>query len=120
MEGSWKCRVSAALDGAGAAPYDRFHGTTPKRRAAVDIAVIVGIVLVALVLLALGFVLYKSVKHIGPDEIGLVTKRVGKKLEGTTVIAMNGEAGYQHALLMPGWRFKLWPVFGITKFPWVQ
>ena len=33
---------------------------------------------------------------------------------------MKGEAGFQHKLLMPGWRFKLWPVFKIEQFPWVQ
>src|SRR5690348_14585422 len=33
---------------------------------------------------------------------------------------MNGEAGFQHALLMPGWRFKLWPIYSIADFPWVQ
>ena len=38
----------------------------------------------------------------------------------TTSIAMNGEAGYQRDLLMPGLRFKLWPVFSVAKYPWVQ
>jgi len=33
---------------------------------------------------------------------------------------MKGEAGFQHKLLMPGWRFKLWPIFKIEQFPWVQ
>ena len=23
-------------------------------------------------------------------------------------------------LLMPGLRFKLWPIYGVQKFPWVQ
>ena len=35
-------------------------------------------------------------------------------------IAFHGEAGYQAELLMPGLRFKLWPIFGVKKFPWVQ
>ena len=34
--------------------------------------------------------------------------------------AFRGEAGYQGRLLMPGLRFKLWPIFGVRKFPWVQ
>ena len=38
----------------------------------------------------------------------------------TTSIAMNGEAGFQLDLLMPGLRFKLWPVFSVAKYPWVQ
>ncbi|HTD49367.1 MAG TPA: SPFH domain-containing protein, partial [Acidimicrobiia bacterium] len=32
----------------------------------------------------------------------------------------HGEAGYQAVLLMPGLRFKLWPIFGVKKFDWVQ
>ena len=65
-------------------------------------------------------VLFKSLKSIGPTEIGLVTKRLGRKLSEGNVIAMNGEAGFQHGLLMPGLRFKFWPVFSISKHPWVQ
>jgi hypothetical protein len=34
--------------------------------------------------------------------------------------ALNGEAGYQAALLMPGLRFKLWPLFKVERYPWVQ
>lgn len=65
-------------------------------------------------------VLAKSLKYIGPTDVGLVTKRFGRKLSEGSVLAMHGEAGFQHALLMPGWRFKLWPIFKIDEFPWVQ
>ncbi len=57
---------------------------------------------------------------IGPSEVGLVTKRVGRKIDGDQLVALNGEAGYQADLLMPGLRFKLWPVFRVERFPWVQ
>jgi len=33
---------------------------------------------------------------------------------------MNGEAGYQADLLMPGLRFKLWPIFKVERYAWVQ
>jgi regulator of protease activity HflC (stomatin/prohibitin superfamily) len=66
------------------------------------------------------WVLAKSLKYIGPTDVGLVTKRFGRKLTEGSVLAMKGEAGFQHALLMPGWRFKLWPIFKIMEFPWVQ
>src|SRR5262249_53297128 len=56
----------------------------------------------------------------GPTDIGLVTKRFGEKLAEGNVVAMNGEAGFQEQLLMPGLRFKLWPIYGLIKYPWVQ
>ncbi|HVF75666.1 MAG TPA: SPFH domain-containing protein [Acidimicrobiales bacterium] len=65
--------------------------------------------------------LLKSVHFIGAAEVGLVNKKLGfKKLEGDDPIAFGGEAGYQAELLMPGLRFKFWPVFSVSKFPWVQ
>src|SRR4029079_7280320 len=80
------------------------------------------IVLLALAIVALVVIcLLKSVKTIGPTEVGLVTKRFGLgKLADDNPIAFKGEAGYQAKLLMPGLRFKLWPIFGVKKFPWVQ
>jgi len=66
-------------------------------------------------------VIFKSLKSIGPTEIGLVNKRFSfSKLSDDNPIAFNGEAGYQEQLLMPGLRFKLWPIFHIAKHPWVQ
>ena len=62
-----------------------------------------------------------SIRIIGPTEVGLVTKRFSlKKLPDDNPIAFHGEAGYQADLLMPGWRFKLWVVYAVEKFPWVQ
>ncbi len=77
------------------------------------IVVLVG-VLVLLLVVARGF------HSIGAAEVGLVTKRLGKRLEGDQLVALNGEAGYQAELLMPGLRFKLWPLFGVERYPWVQ
>ena len=66
-------------------------------------------------------IIFKSLKSIGPTEIGLVNKRFSfSKLTDDNPIAFNGEAGYQEQLLMPGLRFKLWPIFHIAKHPWVQ
>lgn len=80
-----------------------------------------------LTLVVLGFIgtiilmVYKSFKSIGPTEIGLVNKRFSiSKLSDDNPIAFNGEAGYQEELLMPGLRFKLWPLYLIEKHPWVQ
>ncbi len=62
-----------------------------------------------------------SINVIGPTEVGLVQKRFSfKKLPEDNPIAFHGEAGYQAELLQAGVRFKLWPVFGVTKYPWVQ
>jgi len=81
-------------------------------------------VLSAVILVVIGaviLVIYKSFKSIGPTEIGLVNKRFSlSKLSDDNPIAFNGEAGYQEELLMPGLRFKLWPIFLIEKHPWLQ
>ncbi|MEO6317830.1 MAG: SPFH domain-containing protein, partial [Acidimicrobiales bacterium] len=72
----------------------------------------------AVVVLLVGFM---SVHRIGASEVGLVNKKLGfKKLHDDNPIALEGEAGYQAVLLMPGLRFRLWPVSTVSRFPWVQ
>ncbi len=77
---------------------------------------------IAVTLVALALVVtLKSVHRIGPAQVGLVIKKLGmRNLENDNPIAFLGEAGYQADLLMPGLRFKLWPVFSVSRFPWVQ
>jgi hypothetical protein len=75
-------------------------------------------VLVVSALVALTFM--SSFRNIGPSEVGAVSKRFGKQLAEGSIIAMNGEAGYQAELLMPGWRFKFSLLYSVTKYPWVQ
>ena len=81
-------------------------------------AIVLMFVVVSVIFLLL--MLFNSIKLIGPTEVGLVTKRLGRKLPDDNPIALLGEAGYQADLLMPGLRFKFWPIFSIRKFPWVQ
>lgn len=70
---------------------------------------------------AVALVALRSIHSIGPTEIGLVTKRFAPgRLGDDDIIAFNHEAGFQADLLMPGLRFKLYPVFSVTKHPWVQ
>jgi uncharacterized membrane protein YqiK len=81
------------------------------------------VVLVAAAAVALLVVLVamKSVHRIGPSQVGLVNKKLGfRKLKGDNPIAFRGEAGYQAELLMPGLRFRLWPIFAVDRHPWVQ
>ena len=77
-----------------------------------------------LAMLALVFVvvlvLLISGHRIGPNEVGLVEKRYARGTVADGPIAFSGEAGYQADLLMPGYRFKLWPVYRVHKHPWVQ
>ena len=62
-----------------------------------------------------------SIRIIGPTEVGLLIKRFSfKKLDEENVIAMDGAAGYQANLLMPGWRWAFWIVYSVEKHPWVQ
>ena len=79
------------------------------------------IIIVIVVAAIVVFVVWKSFHSIGAAEVGLVAKRFAfRKLGEDNPIAFRGEAGYQATMLMPGLRFKLWPLFGVKKFPWVQ
>ena len=80
------------------------------------VSVIVILAVIALALLAT----LKSLHSIGPAQVGLVNKRLGRKLEDYQLVALNGEAGYQADLLMPGLRFKLWPIYAVERCDWVQ
>ncbi len=75
------------------------------------------LLLIALVLTAL---ILMSIYSIGPTEVGLVRKRLGRKLPGDNPLALEGEAGYQADLLMPGLRIKFILVYAVSKHPWVQ
>ena len=75
------------------------------------IAIVASIVIVVL----------PSIRVIGPNEVGLVTKRFSvRRLPDDNPVALRGEAGYQADLLMPGFRFKFWVLYAVQKFPWVQ
>jgi hypothetical protein len=74
----------------------------------------------SLVLLLATAIAAMSIIRIGPNEVGLVIKRVGRQKKSDGPIAINGEAGYQADLLMPGIAFRLWPVNRVEKHPWVQ
>jgi regulator of protease activity HflC (stomatin/prohibitin superfamily) len=70
---------------------------------------------------AILWVAWRSFWTIGPTEVGLVRKRFGwKELSDADPVAFHGEAGYQAELLRPGLRFKLWPVYTVTRSPMVQ
>ncbi len=75
---------------------------------------------IALVVLLVLVVVLRSFHSIGPAQVGLVTKRIGPKLGGEQLVALNGEAGYQADLLMPGLRFKFWPIHTVERCDWVQ
>lgn len=78
-----------------------------------------GIILGAIALLAI--LILPSIRNIGQTQVGLVFKRFSfKKLSEGNPIAFRGEAGYQAELLMPGFRFKFWVLYGVRKYPWVQ
>src|SRR5580765_4140935 len=81
------------------------------------VAIVIGILVLAVLVV---LVVLASFHSIGPSQVGLVTKRVGRKLDSDQILALRGEAGYQAALLMPGLRFKAWPMCGVQRFDWVQ
>jgi hypothetical protein len=61
-----------------------------------------------------------SIVRIGPNEVGLVIKRWGREKKSAGPLALNGEAGYQANLLMPGLAFRIWPINRVEKHPWAQ
>lgn len=61
-----------------------------------------------------------SVHRIGPNEVGLVIRRWGRANRSEGPIALDGEAGYQADLRMPGIAFRVWPLNRVEKHPWVQ
>jgi regulator of protease activity HflC (stomatin/prohibitin superfamily) len=74
-----------------------------------------------IVAVILAILIFPSIRNIGQTEVGLVHKRFSlKKLTSGNPIAFKGEAGYQADLLMPGFRFKFWILYGVRKFSWVQ
>jgi regulator of protease activity HflC (stomatin/prohibitin superfamily) len=74
-----------------------------------------------LAVFALLVLILPSMRIIGPTQVGLVTKRFSfKKLSKSNVVALDGEAGYQADLLMPGWRWRFWVFYRVEKHPWVQ
>ena len=82
---------------------------------------VIVIIVIALVALFLVIGAFKSVNSIGPTEVGLVIKRFSlRKLPEDNPIAFRNGAGYQSVLLTTGLRFKLWPVFKIQRYDWVQ
>lgn len=82
----------------------------------------IGIALVAVGVLGalLLLIVLRSFHSIGPSQVGLVAKRIGARQGDEQLVALAGEAGYQADLLMPGLRFKLWPIFKVERHPWVQ
>jgi len=72
------------------------------------------------ILLIVVVLLLKSFHSIGPAQVGLVTRRIGRKLDNARLLARNGEAGYQADLLMPGLRCKFWPIYDVERYDWVQ
>ena len=78
-----------------------------------NLVILVAIAVVALVVLVVAL---RSFHSIGPSEVGLVSKRIGRKLGEDELIALDGEAGYQADLLMPGLRIKFWVLYSVRKF----
>ncbi len=76
---------------------------------------------IAIILFVIVVHIVKSIRIVGPTEVGLVRKRFAfKKLGASNAVAFGGEAGYQAKLLMPGIQFKFWPLYDVSRHPRVQ
>lgn len=81
----------------------------------VGAALVVSVVVLTLALLSLGLVVIRE------DESGLLVRRYGRALPPGRLIALEGEAGYQAAMLPPGWHFPVWSwKYRVTKVPVVD
>ena len=79
------------------------------------------VAMVTVVVVLVAILVLPSIRVIGPNQVGLVMKRFSfRKLKGDNPVALNGEAGYQADLLMPGWHFRLWIVYSVKNYPWAQ
>jgi SPFH domain/Band 7 family protein len=87
----------------------------PLSELAIGVYVVVFVVIVCATVIGVS-----SVHRIGPNEVGLVVKRWGGTRTDESPIAMEGGAGYQPDLLMPGIAIRLWPMNLVEKHPWVQ
>jgi regulator of protease activity HflC (stomatin/prohibitin superfamily) len=77
--------------------------------------------LILALVISIVVVINRSIRNIGPTEVGLVRRRFSaKKLPDDNPIAFRGEAGYEAVLMMPGVQFKLWPLYDVTRHPMVQ
>jgi uncharacterized membrane protein YqiK len=64
------------------------------------------------------FVVWLGARVIKEDESGLVIKRFGPELPAGRIVATRGEAGYQAAMLPPGFHFPLWRFrYKVEKVP---
>jgi uncharacterized membrane protein YqiK len=77
---------------------------------------------VLVLLLIVGSLLVSSVRFVGANETGIVTKNAfGKSLDGGKIIAVNGEAGVQADVMSPGWHMGYWPViFSVKTVPLIE
>ncbi len=78
--------------------------TVPQRAAK-------GLLVVVAPLLVAAGVVASSVRFVGADEVGVVTKNAfGPRLTDGRIIATGGEMGVQAEVLSPGWHFGFWPL----------
>jgi uncharacterized membrane protein YqiK len=75
---------------------------------------VVGFVMVAVA----AFIVWLGARIIKEDESGLVIKRFGAPLPAGRIVATEGEAGYQAAMLPPGFHFPVWRFrYKVEKVP---
>jgi uncharacterized membrane protein YqiK len=75
---------------------------------------VVGVVMLAMA----AFIVWLGGRIIKEDESGLVIKRFGAPLPAGRIVATEGEAGYQAAMLPPGFHFPIWRFrYKVEKVP---
>lgn len=81
----------------------------------------VGLLVLGSLALIAGLV-FSSLRFVGDDAVGIVTKNaLGSSLPSGQIIATQGEMGPQAATLPPGWHWGYWPVvFDISTQPLIE
>jgi uncharacterized membrane protein YqiK len=83
-----------------------------------EFALVAGTALVSAVVMLCLAVVGAGLVVIREDESGLLVRKYGRALPPGRLIALDGEAGYQAAMLPPGWHFPVWSwKYRVTKVP---
>ncbi len=63
-------------------------------------------------------VIFWSLHYVNEDELGIAVLRVSStQLPPERNIAVKGESGWQAEVMAPGWHFRDWPRYSVSKFP---
>ena len=76
--------------------------------------------IIPVVIILFFFLVLPSIRVIGPTRSGLSSSGSPEEALDGLPDRVQGRGRIPGQLLMPGWRWKFWVVYKVTKYPWVQ